>query len=80
MTEPGVQRWIGPGMVDRWGPGARRWVGIAMDGQDVARGWPAFREVERILRRHGVTADEIDWRWCNEFPTGLIRAVFEVTG
>lgn len=74
MTGPGVQRWIGPGMVG----GARRWVGIAMDGQDVARGWEAFGFVESALHRHGLTAEQVDWRWCNEFPTGIYRVVFEV--
>lgn len=57
----------------------RRGLSIELDAETVERmGWRGFWMVERILRRRGLTAEQIEWRSCNESVPGTIHAVFEV--
>lgn len=57
----------------------RRSIAIALAMEEVEQGWPAFRFVESALRGHGLTVDQIEWRWYGEIgPLDIGRAVFEV--
>lgn len=58
--------------------GARRFLRLSLSYEWIdAMGWYAFLRVQRVLREHGLTVEELEHRYTEENYIGVV-AVFEV--